>query len=185
MQIASFRITRFSGVLLLLILLTAAFVEVTAHAQSYEDLPPELEERAQSLYASLLCPQCAGQTIAQSSAPVASAMRRVIRDQLLAGATDDAIVTALVSAYGEGVLASPPVRGFSLTAWLVPPIAILLGAIAVVFAVRSLRRESLHGVETATGTPETGSSPAERLRFDLVDQELGADALRTEKGPDG
>ena len=112
-------------------------------------------------------------------------MRGVIRDQLLAGATDDAIVTALVSAYGEGVLASPPVRGFSLTAWLVPPIAILLGAIAVVCAVRSLRRESLHAVETATGTPETGSSPAERLRFDLVDQELGADALRTEKGPDG
>ena len=111
MQTASFRITCLSGVLLLLILLTAAFVEVTAHAQSYEDLPPELEERAQSLYASLLCPQCAGQTIAQSSAPVASAMRGVIRDQLLAGATDDAIVTALVSAYGEGVLASPPVRG--------------------------------------------------------------------------
>ena len=176
---------RLSGVLLLLILLTAAFVEVTAHAQSYEDLPPELEERAQALYASLLCPQCAGQTIAQSNAPVASAMRGVIRDQLLAGATDDAIVTALVSAYGEGVLASPPVRGFSLTAWLVPPIAILLGAIAVVFAVRSLRRESLHAVETATGTPETGSSPAERLRLELVDQELGADALRTEKAPDG
>ena len=157
----------------------AALTAGAAMAQSYEDLPPELEIRAHSLYGRIMCPQCAGQTIDQSHAPVAETMRDLIRAQLRAGASDGAIVDLLVGAYGEGILASPPTRGFSLAVWLVPPTALVLGAGAVVVAVRSLRRTpsaaAVPGADAAPNGPDL-----DRL-LDQVDRELGQDASR--EGP--
>ena len=43
----------------------------------------------------------------------------------------------LVADFGEQVLASPPKRGFNLLAWVIPPVAVLAGAIVLgVLAVR-------------------------------------------------
>ena len=155
-------------VLLVLALLAVSAAVAPALAQSYEDIPPHLEERAQHLYGALMCPQCAGQTIDQSHAPIAETMRQTIRDQLIDGASDDAIVDLLVSAYGESILASPPARGFSLTVWVVPPIAILLGAAAVALAVRSLRRPR---AAPPVGAPAAGAPELEQY-LDVVDREL-------------
>ena len=133
--------------------------------QSYEELPPELEQRAHSLYDSVMCPQCAGQTIGQSNAPIATAMREIIRDQLLEGQTSEEILDFLVDSFGEEVLASPPKRGASLLVWLVPPVALLLGAAAVALAIRGLRRKP--GEEPGT--------PSERTLapyLKLVDEEM-------------
>ena len=74
----------------------AAAIAPAARAQTYEELPPELAERARGIHAAVMCPQCAGQTLDQSSSPIAEAMKSVVRTQLLAGATDDAIVASLV-----------------------------------------------------------------------------------------
>lgn len=153
-----------------------------ASAQTYEELPPELEERAQRIYSGVMCPQCAGQTIDESNAPIAEAMRTAIRAQLRNGATNDAIVDSLVQSYGEGILASPPTRGFSLIAWLVPPLVLLLGAGAVAFAIRSMRGRAAAGPAAATvdgGTMSTASGAS--LPFDLVDRELGEDAQMAEE----
>lgn len=166
-----------------LLALCALFVmpAVIASAQAYEEFPPELEERAQRIYSGVMCPQCAGQTINESNAPIAEAMRTAIRSQLRSGATDDAIVERLVQSYGEGILASPPTSGFSLLAWLVPPAALLLGAAAVAFAVRNMRGHPA-GVPTAEGGGHGGeSSSGAPLPFDLVDRELGENARTTEK----
>ncbi len=162
---------------IVLFLLTVA----PANAQTYEELPPELEERAQRIYSGVMCPQCAGQTIDESNAPIAEAMRTAIRTQLRNGATDDAIVDSLVQSYGEAILASPPTRGFSLLAWLVPPLVLLLGAAAVVFTIRSMRGRAVAGPAAAAaggGTVDTGSNAS--LPFDLVDRELGEDAQTAE-----
>ena len=151
---------------------------LSTSAQAYDELPPELEERAQRIYSGVMCPQCAGQTIDESNAPIAGAMREAIRTQLRGGATDDTIVDSLVQSYGEGILASPPTRGFSLLAWLVPPLALVLGAAAVTLAIRNMRRRPLTG--PATGVNEGAGNPSADglLPFDLVDRELGED-LRT------
>ena len=100
-----------------------------------------------------------------------------MRTQLLAGATDDAIVAALVESYGEGVLASPPARGFSLLAWLVPPFALLVGAAAAAVAIRNMRARAPTAQAGAAAPPASpaGEDPRD-LPFDLVDRELGADA---------
>ena len=153
-----------------------------ASAQSYEELPPELEERAQGIYSGVMCPQCAGQTIDESNAPIAEAMRTTIKAQLRNGASDDAIVDSLVQSYGEGILASPPTRGFSLLAWLVPPLALLLGAAAVFIAVRSMRGRSVTGsVATGDGGFVAAAPSGAPLPFDLVDRELGEDTHAAEE----
>ena len=149
-------------------------------AQVSEELPPELQERARAIYEGVMCPQCAGQTLDQSSAPIADAMRSVVRTQLLAGATDDAIVASLVESYGEGVLAAPPARGFSLIVWLVPPFALLLGGAALALALRNMRTRPAETPPYPSGAPDAD----QELPFDLVDRELGAGAPGAPRGKD-
>ena len=171
-----------AAVLLLALAALAALSTATARAQSYEELPPDLEERAQRIYSGVMCPQCAGQTIDESNAPVAEAMREAIRAQLRDGAADDAIVDSLVQSYGEGILASPPTRGFSLLAWLIPPLALLLGAAAVAVAIRNMRSRPVAGTSSvAVVEGVTGPLGEDALPFDLVDRELGADSRTTEE----
>ena len=172
------RIARAAAPLLLIAALASALstaLAPAARAQTYEALPPELEERARGIYAGVMCPQCAGQTLDQSSAPIAEAMKSVVRTQLLAGATDAAIIAALVESYGEGVLASPPTRGFSLLAWLVPPLALLIGAAAVAAALRNRRARVPDAAPGAAPVASSAEDPRD-LPLDLVDLELGADA---------
>ena len=152
--------------------LAAAIAPAPAVAQVSEELPPKLQERARAIYKGVMCPQCAGQTLDQSSAPIADAMRSVVRAQLLAGATDDAIIASLVESYGEGVLAAPPARGFSLLVWLVPPFALLLGGAAVALALRNMRTGGAGARPAPSGAPDSDGG----LPFDLVDRELGAGA---------
>ena len=172
------RTARAAAPLLLIAALASALSAALApavRAQTYEALPPELEERARGIYAGVMCPQCAGQTLDQSSAPIAEAMKSVVRTQLLAGATDAAIIAALVESYGEGVLASPPTRGFSLLAWLVPPFALLIGAAAVAAALRNRRARVPDAGRGAAPVAASAEDPRD-LPLDLVDLELGADA---------
>lgn len=166
--------------LLALAAVAAALSAAAALAQVSEELPPELQERARAIYAGVMCPQCAGQTLDQSSAPIADAMRSVVRAQLLAGATDDAIVASLVESYGEGVLAAPPARGFSLIVWLVPPFALLLGGAALVVALRNMRARPTEAPPYPSLTPDAD----QELPFDLVDRELDAGAPGAPRGKD-
>ncbi len=145
----------------------------TSRAQESEPLPPEMEVQAQALYDSVMCPQCAGQTISQSHSPISKAMRAAVRDGLVAGQSREQILDALVASFGEGVLASPPKRGLSLLVWLGPPIALVLGGAAVALAVRGLRRRG--GQSEAGGAVPAGSkAPGDLAPYlDMVDREIG------------
>ena len=164
----------------LAVMLAAALAVVLtspAHAQDYEPLPPELEVQAQALYDSVMCPQCAGQTISQSHSQIAKAMRAAVRDGLLAGQSPEQVLDSLVASFGEGVLASPPKRGWSLLVWLGPPLALVLGAAAVALAVRGLRRGAgQDALQDTAGTAAEGVSKATgdlAPYLDMVDREIG------------
>ncbi|MCY4581658.1 MAG: cytochrome c-type biogenesis protein CcmH [Chloroflexi bacterium] len=177
----SLRLGRAAAAFLMLSALSVAFA-VPVHAQDYNELPPDLEERAKRLDSGVMCPQCAGQTIDESNAPIAAAMRTAIRSQLRDGATDDAIMESLVQSYGDGILASPPTEGFSLLVWLVPPLALLVGAATVAFTVRNMRRGRPAAESAAAGIGDALDTPTgEPLPFDLVDRELGEEVDITEK----
>ncbi len=95
------------------------------------------EARAQRLFDDIRCVVCQHEAIADSPAGIAADMRGLVREQIAAGRTDEAIRQDLVRRYGDFVLFKPPVR---LGTWLLwfGPLAVLLavGAALIAFARR-------------------------------------------------
>jgi cytochrome c-type biogenesis protein CcmH len=86
---------------------------------------PAQEARALALMENLRCIQCQGQSIHDSDAPIAAAMRHEVRSRIVAGQSDAQINGWLVERYGDWVSFSPPVTGSGLLLWLAP--LLLLG----------------------------------------------------------
>jgi cytochrome c-type biogenesis protein CcmH len=94
---------------------------------------PALEARARDISRDIRCPVCQGETIDDSNAPIARDLRLIIRERLVAGDSDQAVVDYIVARYGEGVLFNPPPQGVNLVLWLAGP-ALLLAGIGVAVA---------------------------------------------------
>jgi len=80
-----------------------------------------------------------------------------IAKSLAAGQTGDEIIARYVEKYGEKVLSSPVPKGFNLVAWYGPYVAVALGAMAVLVALRRL---------LARGGPVPGAAPPASLSDD-------------------
>lgn len=71
-------------------------------------------------------------------------IRRVVRDSLAEGKSEEIILAGFVEQYGPKVLPEPPRQGFSILAWVMPFVALALGGLGVMFALtRLLRRPAL------------------------------------------
>jgi cytochrome c-type biogenesis protein CcmH len=118
----------------------------------------------------VMCLIC-GVPLANAGGPSAEDEREFIRGLANQCKSKEQIKAALVSEYGEGVLAVPPKHGFGLAAYLVPVIAGLAALVAVVFGALSWRRAK--GREGDAGTPaevpaaERGSLDEDLRRYDL------------------
>lgn len=87
---------------------------------------PTQEARALALMENLRCIQCQGQSIHDSDAPIAEAMRHEVRSRVAAGQSDEQINGWLIERYGDWVSFAPPASGSGLMLWLAP--LLLLGA---------------------------------------------------------
>jgi cytochrome c-type biogenesis protein CcmH len=88
---------------------------------------PALEARARHISRDIRCPVCQGETIDDSNAPIARDLRLIIRERLVAGDSDEAVVDYIVERFGEGVLFNPPAHGVNLVLWLAGPALLLAG----------------------------------------------------------
>jgi cytochrome c-type biogenesis protein CcmH/NrfF len=70
----------------------------------------------------------------------ATPMRAEIREKLQAGMGIEKIVEAFVAQYGKKVLSAPTMKGFDLTAWIMPFLIFALGLVAVAWIVRRMTR---------------------------------------------
>lgn len=98
---------------------------------------PNKEADATDLMETLRCIQCQGQSIADSDAPIAAAMRAEVRQRVGKGESTDSIRNLMIQRYGEWVSFEPKADGGGLLLWLAPLI-ILIGA---VFLSRTLFRK--------------------------------------------
>ncbi|NAZ36051.1 cytochrome c-type biogenesis protein [Rubellimicrobium sp. CFH 75288] len=97
---------------------------------------PSLEARARAISEGLRCPVCRNESIDESTADVARDMRLFVRERLVAGDSDRAVVEAVVARYGEYVLLRPTAEGANLLLWLMPA-ALLAGGAGIAWgAVR-------------------------------------------------
>jgi len=89
---------------------------------------PRLEGRATALMETLRCIQCQGQSIADSDAPIAGAMRSEVRRRIKDGEKPEAIRKWLIARYGEYVSYEPSLAGSGLLLWFAP-LLLLAGAL--------------------------------------------------------
>jgi cytochrome c-type biogenesis protein CcmH len=98
---------------------------------------PRQEAEAKALMATLRCLVCQGQSIADSDADLAGAMRALVRERIKAGEPPAAIRAWLIGRYGDYVTYDPPFDSWTAPLWFAP--LALLGAGAWL-ARRSFRR---------------------------------------------
>lgn len=101
---------------------------------------PSLEDQVTDIARELMCPVCAGQTVAESNSTLAVQMREEIRVRLRRGETKEQILTYFVGQFGESVLAAPPRQGAGLVLWLAPVAAFALGVVLMIRYLRSVTR---------------------------------------------
>jgi cytochrome c-type biogenesis protein CcmH len=119
---------------LLPVLLLLAVAPVAA--QQIEDrlADPAQETRARELSRELRCLVCQNQSIEDSNAPLARDLRRIVRERVVAGDSDRAVLDYLVQRYGEWVLLKPRLNAQTLLLWFGPVLLLLLGG-GTVFAL--------------------------------------------------
>lgn len=123
------------------LLLILAAVTMSARAVDVEAMPtPELQRRYDDLSHELRCMQCQNNSIADSPVGLASDLRRDVREQLLAGKTDEEIRDSMVARYGNFILFRPPFEPGTAWVWIAPFALLLLGLIVAVRIVRQRAR---------------------------------------------
>lgn len=101
---------------------------------------PVLEARAKALQKELRCLVCQGQSIDESNADLATDLRRLIRQQMQQGMSDQEIKDFLVARYGVFVLMKPPVQQDTAFLWFGPAILVLVGGGVIGVTIMRARR---------------------------------------------
>jgi cytochrome c-type biogenesis protein CcmH len=108
-----------------------------------ERLPdPKLETRAVELQKQLRCLVCQGQSLDESNAPLAADLRRLIRERIAAGDTNEEVQRYLVARYGDFVLMKPPLKPDTYILWLGPLLVLLAGGATVTLVAGKARRRA-------------------------------------------
>ena len=130
--------------------------------------PLEPHPAADEAIARLKSPYCPGQMLEVCTSYTGALLRDSMQAMAREGWTTDELVEWMLARHGEEYLAYPRVSGRGLLAWLVPPAAIVLGILAVVVALRYMRRGA---PPEKTVSTELSSEEEDRLREALKDMD--------------
>ncbi len=136
---------RFTPLVLVFGMLGIAFA-----AEQYEGFAdPELQARYQTMINEVRCLTCLNRTIAESETPLATDLRREIRELIADGATDAEIVDFLTARYGDFVMYRPPLRPTTWALWGGPVAFLLVGTLVFAHIVRKRMAEPIEEDEEA------------------------------------
>jgi len=125
----------------------AVLAAPAAHAVQPDEImaDPAKEARARDLSRELRCMVCQNQSIDDSEAPLARDLRLLVRERIAAGDSDSQVIDFLVARYGEFVLLKPPFNPHTLLLWLLPPLALAGGGLALWSYARRRARPAAQG----------------------------------------
>ena len=109
----------------------AAFIVVVTFTAD-----PPAEDRAREIGSLIRCPSCQGEAIADSPAPLAEDMMALVRARIDEGLSDDQIIDELIASYTGAQLLDPPLSLETAALWLIPALALALGATAALSRTR-------------------------------------------------
>jgi cytochrome c-type biogenesis protein CcmH len=100
------------------------------------------EDRIAALSASIRCPFCNGESLADSQANVAADYRALIAEQVEAGATDEEIIDTFAANFGDSFILDTSTSVWSVALWVIPISALVAGGGVLLWMKRSaLSRE--------------------------------------------
>lgn len=140
-----------------IVLLTAGAPDAATFVGAPKGTPlsgPALDKRTMEISALLRCPVCQGMAVADSPAEMAVNMKGQVHDLLSRGYTEEQILKYFELSYGQFVLLKPKFEGFTTLVWLLPIIALIIGALVVINKMKKLERPA-----TGNRQPTTPEDP--------------------------
>jgi cytochrome c-type biogenesis protein CcmH len=97
---------------------------------------PRQEARAEAIGSQLRCLVCQNESIEDSDAGLARDLRAKVREQVVAGRTDQQIIDWMVARYGSFVRLRPALTPATFLLYATPVLALLAGGVAAYFGRR-------------------------------------------------
>jgi len=113
--------------ILLLAGLLLCITPVFAAIEEHEFANAEQEARYHKLIDEMRCPKCLNANLSGSDAPIAADLRAEIYDQIMAGRSNDDIISFLTLRYGDFILYRPPLNAGTVLLWFGPLALLILG----------------------------------------------------------
>jgi cytochrome c-type biogenesis protein CcmH len=153
--------------ILLALFVIAASFSVAAWVQAQETYPTDDDVNA--VAKKLYCPVCPNTPLDVCETRACADWRQQIREQLADGWTEQQVMDFFVEQYGERVLAEPERSGFTSLVWILPVVALALGLIVAVQALRSWRAGQQEAGATAVPPPAIDPETKAKIERDVHD----------------
>jgi cytochrome c-type biogenesis protein CcmH len=132
-----------------------------------DDPPPTPSaDEVNAIAGNLYCPVCANVPLDVCGTAACAQWRQQIADLLGQGYSEQQIYDYFAAQYGQGVLAAPPARGLNWLVYILPPVAILLGAGLLWRNLRTWKQAPAANQES----PKAGGKYAEQLERELKER---------------
>ena len=106
-------------------------------------------DRVYDLARTINCPQCQGQSVAESDVAIAREIRADIAARVDAGEPDDAIRQVYIDRYGEWIVLTPSGEGLTSLVWVIPVVGVAAALVVLAYAFRRWRHAAA-GAELAS-----------------------------------
>jgi len=144
------------------LLLTLAAVPLVTYSVAAQDA-----DRAKQIGGKFMCMCGCNQVLTQCNhvgCTVSTAMLKELDQSLKRGGSETAITQMFVQEFGTKVYAEPPKSGFSLVAWAMPSVYLLVGTVLVIFVISRWRKRPEMRVASANSGNAISPELLERAR---------------------
>jgi len=117
----------------------------------------QLSDRAKQIGHKFMCMCGCSQVLTECNhvgCSTSAAMLKELNQNLANGGTEETVTQAFLQEFGTKVYAEPPKSGFSMVAWTLPTIYLVLGTVLVIFVISRWRKRP---ATADTGTASAGS----------------------------
>ncbi len=115
---------------------------------------PALEARARVISQDLRCQVCQNQSIDDSNASLAADLRRLVRERLTAGDSNEAVLSYVTQRYGDYVLLRPPMRTDTILLWYGPFGLLAAGLLGAAIYIRRRNPKAAPSVASLSADEE-------------------------------